>query len=60
MKQQTFTRKEVTALLKAQVAKSANSYGKMEVPMPLASHFQYGEELEKTHKRLKRVTLVKY
>ena len=60
MKQQSFTRKEVTALLKAQVAKSANSYGKMQFNLDLRYNKAVLDEIVSTGKRLRKVTLVKY
>lgn len=62
MTQQTFTRKEVRELLKRQIAKSADSYGKQEASGELSSvcFEAYAEEIRRTRKGLKKVNVIKF
>lgn len=60
MNQQTFTRKEVRALLKRQITAAVNSYGTMEINMGLARNPYYADEIDRTRKRLKNLTIVKF
>lgn len=60
MNQETFSRKEVRALLKRQIRASANSYGKMEVPKALFRNSAYADENIQVHKRLANVKIIKF
>lgn len=63
MTQQTFTRKEVIALLKRQIRASYNSYERFPVNMELVKGFQAGvyvDDLHENAKRLKKVNVIKF
>lgn len=63
MPQETFTRKEVIALLKRQIMASYNSYERSPVNMNLARGFQAAEYVDDLHanaKRLKNVNVIKF
>lgn len=63
MPQQSFTRKEVRALLKRQIAAVAESYNRAGVNMNLMRGFQMSEYLDEigaTAKRIKNVNVIKF
>jgi hypothetical protein len=62
MPQQTFTRKEVRALLKRQILASVESYNRAG-PDPFLIRLcfsQYCDEMGRTSKRLKNVNIIKF
>ncbi len=63
MPQETFTRKEVRALLKRQIAGSAESYNRAGVNMNLCKGFQaaeYLDEIGKSVKGLRNINVIKF
>lgn len=61
-KQQIFTRKEVIALLKRQIAASAESYNRAGPDKVLLTLYmsQYCDEMGRTEKRLRNVNVIKF
>ncbi len=62
-RKQTFTRKQVRALLKRQLKAVSNSMGRMEISKPLAHGLyakEYGEELDAIAKRIRKVSIIKF